>query len=102
MAINERISNRRVRKLLKVDEFTTLLSLRSDSWKICMPRESVMLSATARTSSDPIIDMRGSELLLRLMIKARLVTVADVAPKLYFVRWVIWFRLVWLLIYLIY
>jgi hypothetical protein len=41
-----------------------------------------MLSAIANTISDPIIAKRGSGLLLRPTMKAKLVMTAEVAPKL--------------------
>ena len=75
--------------MLRVDALTVLWLFKSDSWKMCIPRESVMLSATARTRRAPIIGVRGAGLPLRLTMKARLVAMAEVAPKLYLVRWVI-------------
>ena len=75
-----------VMKLLMVELLTTPFFLRSDSWKMWIPRESEMLSAIAKTKRDPIIGIRGSTFPLKLTIKARLVTIAEVTPKLIFVR----------------
>ena len=74
------------RKLLTVEALRVPVFFRSDSWKMWIPRESEMLSAMAKTSKDPIIGIRGSLFPLRLTMKARLVTIAEVTPKLIFVK----------------
>ena len=80
------MTRNRLAKLVIVEEFTVPFCLRSDSWKIWIPRESEILSAMAKTSNEPIIGIRGSMFPLKLTMKARLVTMADVTPKLIFVR----------------
>jgi len=60
-----------------------------------MPKESEILSAIAKTANVPMIVILGLMVLLNPIINAKLVMTAEVAPKLNFVRCVIYIDSFW-------
>jgi hypothetical protein len=75
------------KKFVRVDAQTSFLSVFSDSLKICMPKESEILSANAIISIPPMMLPLACGPEWSPAIKPRFVIIADVDPKLNLVRW---------------
>jgi len=77
-----RQTTNRVAKLVSVPTNASFLSKRSDSWYMCTLRESVRLSATAAINNALITLARPAFAASSPAIRAMLVTMAAVPPKL--------------------